>query len=177
MLSMKREDVFLNYVVDFNGCWRWASGCFSDGYGQIFMYDKHWSDGKNKKAHRVFYEHYVGPIPKGLVLDHLCRVKDCVNPAHLEPVTDRTNVIRGVSPPANNAKMKTCSRGHKLGVENMHEYAIRIGKRICKTCHVENNKRNQLKRLAMLRSGEVIKYEKIHDNNVGEWTAFKHPRF
>jgi hypothetical protein len=76
------------YIIEDRGyltpCWIWAKGFYSDGYGQR----------RHQRAHRWMYEQIVGPIPEGLTLDHLCRVKACVNPDHLEPVTSAENVRR-----------------------------------------------------------------------------------
>lgn len=71
-----------------DGCWLWTASCNPGGYG-IFR------DGKQLVAHRWSYKRLVGPIPEGLQLDHLCRVRSCVNPAHLEPVTQAENIRRG----------------------------------------------------------------------------------
>jgi hypothetical protein len=71
------------------GCWQWLLNMSSRGYGRI------WADGRRHTAHRYVYEHFHGPIPEGLELDHLCRNKLCVNPDHLEPVTHIENVRRG----------------------------------------------------------------------------------
>lgn len=71
-------------------CWLWTAAADADGYG-------HWHfEGRNQAAHRVAYRLLIGPIPAGLVLDHLCRVTSCVRPAHTEPVTHRLNHLRGV---------------------------------------------------------------------------------
>jgi transcriptional regulator with XRE-family HTH domain len=75
--------------VDANGCWIWLGRINGFGYGEIKCGER------RLKAHRVSYEHHVGPIPEGLDLDHLCRVRPCVNPEHLEPVTRSENVRRG----------------------------------------------------------------------------------
>lgn len=80
------------YTVDHTGCWRWL-GNISRGYGRCKGDPE--SPQKTRLAHRVFYEHHVGPIPEGLELDHLCRNRWCVNPEHLEPVTRAVNVRRG----------------------------------------------------------------------------------
>lgn len=86
-------------------------------------------------AHRVVYEHLAGPIPDGFVLDHLCRVPACVNPAHLEPVTQRTNTIRGVSPAAENAALTSCRRGHPFDEANT--YVTSKGRRQCRACQAD----------------------------------------
>lgn len=72
-----------------SGCWFWTGAVFKSGYGAIRIL------GKTTLAHRVAYELFTGPIPVGLVLDHLCRIRPCVNPAHLEAVTDQVNIVRG----------------------------------------------------------------------------------
>jgi hypothetical protein len=93
-------------------CWLWVGWVEPTGYG-VFQLAY-----KRLRAHRWSYEHFVGPIPEGLVLDHLCRVTNCVNPAHLEPVTNRENVLRGESPLARNARKTHCKRGHEFTSEN-----------------------------------------------------------
>jgi hypothetical protein len=73
-------------------CWEWTAARKNGGYGSFFV------DGRHLYAHRFAYEMLVGPIPSNLELDHLCRNRGCANPAHLEPVTRRTNVLRGAGP-------------------------------------------------------------------------------
>lgn len=92
------------YRIDENGCWRWLRG-MAGKYGVKMV------DGKNRYAHRVYYENEHGPISPGLHIDHLCRVTDCVNPEHLEAVTPKENVIRG-----SNTKIKS---GMSLGIVRM----------------------------------------------------------
>ena len=77
------------YEVDENGCWLWLGRIDRTGYGRCKQFNK------TVLAHRVFYMHYVGEIPEGKELDHLCRVRNCVNPEHLEAVTRAVNSQRG----------------------------------------------------------------------------------
>ena len=99
-------------------CWQWTGAKNDHGYGQLRL------NGRVQYAHRVFYEDFVGPIPDGLELDHLCRNPDCVNPAHLEPVTHRENMRRAIQKSA-------CVRGHPY-----NDVYIRRdnGARMCRAC-------------------------------------------
>jgi hypothetical protein len=106
-------------------CWLWI-GTKNRGYGQ------YWNGQRTVKAHRWAYEEFVGPIPAGLTIDHLCRNPSCVNPAHLEPCTAVENAMRGDSPPAANARKQHCKYGHELTPENTY-YPPRGG-RECRTC-------------------------------------------
>ena len=122
------SDRFLAKIVaDPHGCWIWQSGTNAKGYGQFKV------DGRAVRAHRFAYELLVGPIPDGLELDHLCRVRNCVNPAHLEPVTHTENVRRGESFSAINMGKTHCPAGHTYDAENT--YVTPNGKRNCRTCH------------------------------------------
>lgn len=104
------------------GCWLWFGWLNSAGYGMLHL------DGKQKLSHREFYERAKGPIPHGLDIDHLCRVRNCVNPDHLEAVTRSVNLARGMTL----NKMKThCLRGHLLAGDNVR---ISPGRRQCKVC-------------------------------------------
>ena len=86
-----RADVsrVLSRYVEVDGCWLWTGGR-RGGYGRIKLAETGTVD-----AHRLSYEHHIGPIPDGLVIDHLCRNRSCINPAHLEPVTTAENIRRG----------------------------------------------------------------------------------
>ena len=83
-------------------------------------------------AHRIVYEALVGPIPEGMVLDHLCRNRPCASPAHLEPVDSRTNTLRGEGPTAKHAIKTHCPRGREHTPENTYSY--KRGGRQCRTC-------------------------------------------
>lgn len=107
-----------------SGCWLWTGSDTGPGYGQF------WLNGKGVSAHRFAYELFVGKIPKGLVIDHLCRVGCCVNPVHLEPVTQAENVKRGLSGQHNRQKTH-CPQGHEYSKDNTRIYN---GKRHCRVC-------------------------------------------
>lgn len=85
-------------------------------------------------AHRLAYEELRGPIPSGLELDHKCRVRGCVNPWHLEPVTTAENIRRGIGRPAENARKAVCLRGHPLSGDNLYRSPSGLGGRRCRSC-------------------------------------------
>ncbi len=105
-------------------CWLWKTFRWH-GYGQFW-------EGKNIPAHRYAYEFCVGPVPEGLQLDHLCRVRYCVNPDHLEAVTSRVNLLRGEGTSAKHARQTHCIHGHEFNEENT--YICSNGARQCKPC-------------------------------------------
>lgn len=132
----------LTKVLAGEGCWEWTGGHCSAGYGS-----KKWQ-GKETNAHRVVYEIMVGPIPEGLVLDHLCQNKGCVRPSHLEPVTNYVNtMVRGTSPWAVKSRATHCVHGHPLEGRNL---IIRPeGGRRCRACSYEAVKRYQARKKAV----------------------------
>lgn len=118
-----------------DGCWIWTGRQDGDGYGQF------WLDGKHRRAFVVSYEMNVGPVPEGLELDHLCRVRLCVNPAHLEPVTTQVNQLRGNGVSGINARKTHCDHGHEFTPANT--YITPDGRRQCRTCQRERSRRHQ----------------------------------
>jgi hypothetical protein len=106
-------------------CWLWM-GPLYNGYGRVGY------KGTSSNPHRVSYMLLKGPIPRGLQVDHLCRVRNCVNPAHLELVTPRENTFRGVSLSVLNASKTHCPKGHPYSSANTYKDAW--GHRHCRTC-------------------------------------------
>lgn len=113
------------YEVNDSGCWVWTAAMQRGGYG-LFHADKLTS------AHRVAYEHYVGAIPPGLQIDHLCRNRACVNPAHLEAVTQSENIRRGMVGQPQAARTH-CPHGHAYTAANTYRVP-KTGHRLCRTC-------------------------------------------
>lgn len=107
-------------------CWTWTGWKLWNGYGRVRIHRT-----TLKLVHRVVYELVVGPIPDGLTLDHLCRNRACVNPAHLEPVTMRVNNLRGFGVSGVNARKTECPHGHPYDVANTRIYR---GFRYCRAC-------------------------------------------
>lgn len=118
-----------------DACWLWTGCITSRGYGQI----RNETD-RRVVAHRVAYELLVGPIPEGLTLDHLCRTRACVNPAHLDPVTMRENILRGEAPAASHARQTHCKRGHEFTEANTYRRRDHHGRQ-CRACTRARSKR------------------------------------
>jgi len=115
------------YRPELGRCWLWL-GATSRGYGQVRL------KGESHPAHRISY----GKVPSGLTLDHLCRVRNCVNPSHLEPVTCRENILRGYSPCAKHAMKTRCSNGHEFSKENT--LVLHGRHRQCRICNRKRDK-------------------------------------
>lgn len=130
------------YLVDrvsiVNDCWEWQGKTYK-GYA----YARNPFDMSNKRMHILAYEVFKNPVPDGLVLDHLCRNRKCLNPDHLEEVTLVENVMRGESEHAKNARKTHCKHGHAFSKENIYRYD---NKRICRECRKINNRRHYASR-------------------------------
>ena len=110
-------------------CWLWTAALTRDGYGNVKLYGGRASG----LAHRVAYQLVKGAIPAPLTLDHLCRVRHCVNPDHLEPVSRRVNTLRGVAPAAQQARQTRCKNGHPFDAGNTY-LNPKGNKRRCRIC-------------------------------------------
>ncbi len=108
-----------------SGCWLWTGSLNDDGYGQMSL------NAKMRKSHDVVYRMMKGPVPEGLELDHKCRVRCCVNPDHLEPVTHKENCERGILRERNLGRTH-CKRGHPFDGDNLRH--DNKGTRICAEC-------------------------------------------
>lgn len=115
-----------------SGCWLWMASLDTHGYAQIMI------DRRCRLVHRMIYEIVKGHIPLGLTLDHKCRMRLCVNPAHLEPVTRRVNTLRGLGPAAINIAKTHCKQGHKFDDANTYRTRDRKGRpgRSCRACNL-----------------------------------------
>jgi len=122
------KKLFWAKVNKTGSCWLWMA-CTLRGYGQYSF------GGKNYRSHRLSWEEVNGPIQKGLQIDHLCRVRNCVNPKHLDVVTNKENHFR--------ARREKCKWGHPFSTGNTYHYPIKkngVSSRKCRTCHREQEK-------------------------------------
>lgn len=125
-------EVFMSRIekVTESGCWLWTAGENGAGYSWF----------NRQLGHRYSYNKFVGDIPDGLQLDHLCRVRCCVNPDHLEIVTPRTNVLRGIGPSAQYARRTHCKKGHEFTSDNTYTTPGESN-RLCRICRAEYMRR------------------------------------
>lgn len=134
----------MNTLLDFyrrirvtDSCWEWTGYVNKEGYGHF----SGWGFGlrKPENAHRFAYKIAIGDLLPGMHIDHLCRNRRCVKPAHLEQVTPRENTLRGIGPSALNTAKRACPRGHRFTGANL--YINPRGDRECRTCRSESARR------------------------------------
>jgi HNH endonuclease len=121
------EEDFWNRVDASGDCWLWTGRLRASGYSEVRLYPL-----EERLVHRVAWFLLCGPVPAGLTLDHLCRVRHCVNPDHLEPVTQQENNRRSQSRSAKLGRQVKCRRGHDFDKANT--YVNVQGKRRCRAC-------------------------------------------
>lgn len=127
-------------IAKSKNCWYWTGAKDWDGYGKIRIYvaPHKYAQGS---AHREMYKIFVGKIPDGYQVDHLCMNKSCVKPSHLEAVTPQINTLRAPNAPASiNARKTHCLKGHKLTTESVYSPPKYPNKRECKICRLERTR-------------------------------------
>ena len=126
-------------------CWIWT-GSKVGRFWKKNLYEQgvFYVAPKKILAHRFSYMRFVGKIPAGYTIDHLCNVPTCVNPTHLEPKTMRDNAMRGNGISARNSRKTHCVNGHELAGDNLEKYALKRNHRKCKVCR-QNREKNKTK--------------------------------
>jgi len=150
-----KDKVLASSVVDDNGCWRWQRPLSTQGYG--FLGVRRQLGMVTTTAHRASYEVFRGDIPRGHDIDHLCRVRDCVNPDHLEAVSRAENLRRSpnVGKPTGSRHKSHCVRGHELTGDNLLIRDFPCGRRrFCRQCYLDGLKGSVSKYSAPARSSE-----------------------
>ena len=137
MTTMQRWAKNVVLSPDTDGCWGWAGGHTKSGYGVTSFTH---AGRKRIYAHCYSYDRFVGEQPKGMDIDHLCRNRGCVNPAHLELVTRSENLRRGVGVGKSKLNNKCCPQGHPYSGGNLY-IAPSTGGRVCLTCNRAHTKR------------------------------------
>ena len=130
-----------------DGCWEWQGAISKRGYGAV-----RW-EGKTRPVHRIVWELEIGPIPEGMVIDHLCRNRRCCRLDHLRVTTHRENIIAGTGFGAVNAAKTHCPQGHEYTPENTYVYKQPKGnwgiQRVCRTCAIARVDRRRKQKRAM----------------------------
>lgn len=131
-------------VADENGCWLVQGPLHRSGYAHV------WLEGRHQYAHRyVWQKAYDVDLPREVVLDHLCRVRNCVRLDHLEPVDQSTNITRGVSPAAAHAAATHCPQGHPYAGDNLIVRVVKATGRLrrdCRECQRAANRKYAMRR-------------------------------
>jgi len=128
--NIKRFTKFIQLDI-LSGCWNWKGSLATKGYAQIRI------NSKKIMAHRFSYVYWNGEIPHGLIIHHKCRNRKCVNPAHLEAITNKENVLQGISFCALNSKKTHCPQGHEYTAKNTQ---LQKFGRSCKICNLQRAK-------------------------------------
>jgi hypothetical protein len=146
-----KVQILASSQVDENGCWVWHGPMDSHGYGALRMPGL---PAPTQLAHRTAYHVFIKPIPAGMQIDHLCRVRACVNPLHLEPVTPRENTMRSpLAPAARNAQKTECKYGHAFTKDNTR--VDPNGRRWCRACESRRLREKRLHRQAIRAAQEA----------------------
>lgn len=132
---IRLSERFWKYVNKTETCWLWTGAKVTNGYGTFYI------GGKNTTApaHRVIWEAINGLIPSDLLIDHICRVRHCVNPSHLRLVTNKENILCGFGRTAINARKTHCTRGHAFDKTNTY-FNSKKNTRTCRHCSNEQNR-------------------------------------
>ena len=125
----------IDFPNDITKCWKFTNNSTSGGYKQLSV------NSRTQMAHRVIYALFIEKIPSKLQSDHLCRNRGCVNPTHIEPVSQKINILRGYGPCAINSKKEKCKRGHPFTPDNIiTQRSFKPHWRQCKQCEIKRNK-------------------------------------
>lgn len=141
-----RDRLLAKIIVQPDGCWVWRGAAQPTGYGQL------WNGKRPEQAHRLSYKMFCGPVPDGVEVDHVCRVRDCVNPKHLRLLPHRDNVLAGNTGPARNAAKTHCDYGHELSGRNLR-FAVN-GSRQCRAC--DRRRAQEAKNRSRRRAPRVV---------------------
>ena len=164
ILPVLPERLATKFSRDFStGCWLWTGAIGAGGYGNIYNRTTRRVD----LAHRTFFEIFVGPIPAGMHVDHVCRVRRCVYFGHLRAVTPRENLLAGIGFTAVNAAKTHCPRGHEYNAENtLHKN----GGRLCRLCWRERYRtdeafRDRIRARYHANKKDPVKWARIREQN------------
>lgn len=136
-----------------SSCWLWTGTKNTDGYGRAYIRQGSQPKYRGYMAHRLSFVLAGGEIPDRYVLDHICRVRNCVNPEHLRAVTNKFNILAGISASAVNARRTHCKNGHEFTPENTR---ISRGARICRTCDCAKQRRAKSARVDCPDCGKTL---------------------
>lgn len=137
---VERLEACIRYET--NGCWTWTGTRTTSGYGLLSV------NAKLLLVHRLAYQTLVREIPPGMHLDHLCRNRACINPKHLDVVTNRENVMRGMSPSAVIRRQGICKNGHEMVGENIYVPPKRPQHRTCRECRKRRSREAYARKVA-----------------------------